>query len=165
MALKTIDITISEENRDKGKSFRITEMPALQLDDWSMRALFMLARAGASIPEEMLSGGAASLATMQGLGLQAILFIPYEQAKPLLAELLACVRIKEPAIVRDLSPNDIEEASTLRLLRGEALKLHIGFFPDGARLSSTSGAQTSSSSNTPTSAAPSAPSSHPGKHR
>jgi hypothetical protein len=126
---KTIDVSIAADGRDKGKTFCITEMPALQAEAWATRALFMLSKAGATIPDSVLSGGMASMAAMAGVGIQALLYVPYEDAKPLLDELMRCVRIKEIAVTRDLTPDDIEEIGTFFTLRGEALKLHVGFFP------------------------------------
>lgn len=165
MPRKTTDVTVTDANRDHGKTFRITEMAAIAADDWGMRVLFALAKAGANIPPEVMSGAMASLAQFQGLGMQALLYLPTEVAKPLLGELMQCVKIKEPALIRDLTPDDIEESSTFRLLRGEALKLHLGFSPGVEQSSSTSPPPTSSSSPIPTSAAPSAPASRPARRR
>lgn len=134
---KTTEVTIAAEGRDKGKIFQITEMPALQAEDWATRALFSLAKSGANIPPEILSGGMQSIASLAGLGIQALLFVPYADMKPLLDELLRCVKFKEPAITRDLMPDDIEEIATFFTLRGEALKLHINFSLDAAGSKST----------------------------
>ena len=160
---KTVDVTITEENRDIGKTFKITEMAALDADDWGLRVLFALAQSGVNIPPEVLAGGMASLAAMQTMGLQALLYVPAEISRPLLKELIRCVKIVEPAITRDLTPTDIEETSTFNLLRGKALSLHLGFSPGVEPSSSTSAPQRSSLSPTPTSPAPSAPSSRPAR--
>lgn len=157
---KTTDVTIEAEGRDKGKMFRVTEMPALQAETWAMRALFMLAKSGANIPQELTAGGMSTIAT---LGLQALLYVDYNDAKPLLDELLTCIKIKEPNIVRDLAPDDVEEVQTFFTLRGEALKLHLGFFQSAEPSKSSSEDRTSSSSTTQTSHERSARSSHPAK--
>lgn len=129
MPRKSTQITITAEGRDKDKTFVITEMAALQAEDWATRALFSLAKSGANIPVELMKGGMASMGT---LGVQALLYMSYEEAKPLLDDLMRCVKIKEPAIVRNLTPDDIEEINTFFTLRGEALKLHLAFFLDDA---------------------------------
>ena len=43
--LKSVDITI-EEGRDKGKRFKITEMPAVKMDKWATKALLILGKSG-----------------------------------------------------------------------------------------------------------------------
>lgn len=129
---KELAITITAEGRDKGKTFLITEMPALEAERWATRALFTLAKAGANIPDELMNGGMASFAALSGLGIQALLFIPYDDAAPLLDRLLDCVAVKEPLLVRPRTPDDIEEINTFFTLRGEALKLHVSFFQDGS---------------------------------
>lgn len=40
--LKSVEITV-EEGRDKGKKFKITEMPAVKMDKWATKALLILA--------------------------------------------------------------------------------------------------------------------------
>lgn len=127
---KEIDVTVTADGRDKGKTFVIKEMDAVSADEWATRALFTLAKSGANIPPELMSGGMASFAAMSGLGIQALLFVPYDEAKPLLASLIKCASIKEASATRALTPDDIEEIATFALLRGEALKLHVGFFRD-----------------------------------
>ena len=47
MARKVEYITIDQEGRDQGKTFKITEMPALKAEKWATRAFLALA---ASVP-------------------------------------------------------------------------------------------------------------------
>ena len=127
---KTLDITIDAEGRDKGKTFHLTEMPAWQAEKWATKALFLLARSGVDVPPDILSGGMQTIAVM---GLQALLSVKFEDAEPLLDEMLACIQIQEQAIMRPLTKDDIEEIATYGTLRWEVLKLHVGFSSAGAR--------------------------------
>lgn len=151
---KERDVTITEENRDKGKTFHLTEMAAIPATKWATKVLFAIAQSGVDLSPEILSGGMASMAF---LGIQALLRVHYEVAEPLLDELMTCVQVKEPAVTRPLTSNDIEEVSTVFKLYGEVLQLHTGFSLAGALSKSTAPAPTSNSSTTQTSMSPSAP--------
>lgn len=140
---KTVVIENDAENRDKGKIFLLTEAPALKAERWGIRAVLALANAGAEIPDDAIAGG---MATMAVAGLEALRQLEYEDARPLLDEMLDCVQIasdpKHPNITRPLvrsegDGDDIEELSTLLLLRQEVFNLHVDFFLRG-RLSKTS---------------------------
>lgn len=61
---KTIDVTISAEGRDKGKTFRLTELPAAQGEDWAAYALNAMARAGTPLPEDVQQAGMAAIGAM-----------------------------------------------------------------------------------------------------
>ncbi len=130
MARKVQSVTISqaENNRDSGKVFILTEMPASQAEEWALRALSALAGSGVDVPDDIATSG------MQGvfrMGLAAFGGLPWDKAKPLLGEMFACVRIQpnpsNPDIVRSLVEDDIEEISTRILLRKNLLTLHVGF--------------------------------------
>lgn len=153
MGRKTADITIAEDNRDVGKTFHLTEMAAIPATKWATKVLFAIAQSGVDLSPEILAGGMASMAF---LGIQALLHVNYEVAEPLLAELLTCVQVKEPAVIRPLTPNDIEEVSTVFKLYGEVLQMHTGFSLAGALSKSSAPAPTSTSSTTPMSIQPSA---------
>jgi len=138
------------ENRDAGKVFRIREMPAMQAEKWAMRALMAIARSGADIGAAV-GGGMQELA---GAGLQALMSLRFEDAEPLLDEMMECVSIRpdprNPQIDRPLTPDDIEEVSTMLALRSEVLHLHTGFSVAGAGSRSTSPIRSSASSSSPT---------------
>ena len=124
---RTAEITISSEdpdNRDRGKTFLITEMSAARAEKWAARALLALTSAGVEVPDELENAGIAAIAAM---GLQALSGLTFAQAEPLMDEMFECIQIKEPAITRRLTEDDIEEISTRILLRGEVLSLHLGF--------------------------------------
>lgn len=138
---KTTTVTIDQENRDKGKSFLITEMPAHQAEEWATRAL--LAISNINLPEDFKSLGMQGVAK---LGLQAITAIDFETAKPLLDEMMDCVQIIMPAITRPLLDNDIEEVGTRLKLRKAIFELHTGF--SLADLKSISGSESAEAQTT-----------------
>lgn len=137
MARKQITVVISAEGRDRDKVFQITEKPARQVEDWAIRAFMGMARSGAEIPEDVKDAGFAGLITM---GLKAIAGMHYADAKPLLDEMISCVKIiPDPAnqnIIRALIDEDIEEVATFLQLRKEVFELHANFSAIVARLSS-----------------------------
>lgn len=123
-------ITI-QDGADK-KNFTITPMSAYQAEQWLYRAAFALGR-GAEDVQQVFSGNPADL-------LRSILSIPYESAKPLLDDLLACCAIVHGKSIRRLTNPDecssIENPLTLTKLRIESLKVNFGFFFDGNALNS-----------------------------
>lgn len=126
MARKQIDITI-EDGRDKGKTFRIEEMSAVQMDKWAMKALGLLGRDGADIS---LVGNM----TLQDM-LASISKAPVEEVQPLFDELLACCSFVKDGTLIQLKGNIIdsivEDWTTLTQLKVEALKLNLGFLEQG----------------------------------
>src|SRR5262252_3554336 len=138
MARKSIDVTIAEDNRDKGHTYRITEMPARDGEDWAYELGLILFRGGA-ITQEQLDLGMAGLASLaftailRGLGL-----INFRaDVKPLLDRMLRCIEfvpdLRNPAIPpRPLLPEEPEEVTTLVHLRREWIALHLGFSSAGA---------------------------------
>lgn len=123
---KTKIVTIETENRDKGKTYLLTEMPAAQAEKWAARAFLALAKSGVEIPDDVAAAGLAGVAVS---GLAALSRIDWRDAEPLLDEMMACVKIQEKLLTRVLDPNaeDIEEVATRLLLRKELLELHLGF--------------------------------------
>lgn len=122
---RTIDVTISEKNRDEGKVFRITEKSAAEAEDWAMRALVLLTKAGVDIPANSGMAGIAAGA-LNHLGQ-----LPFDDAKMLLDQMFTCIeRVPDPSkpmMVRALVDTDTEEVMTRIRLRGEVLALHTGF--------------------------------------
>ncbi|WP_270425575.1 hypothetical protein [Klebsiella variicola] len=152
MARKSIIFTVEANNRDKGKQFKITEMPASKADSWAMQLAFAVLSAGITVPDNMLSALRTGLSPepkeedsearalyesvmatgMAGLakwGISSLAKIPYAQSKPLMDELLSCVSfIGGNGIETPLTADgQVEEVSTLLRLRIEAFKLHIAF--------------------------------------
>lgn len=147
MARKVSEYTVETEGRDKGKVFVLTEMPAAQAEKWAMRAILAAAKSGIDI------GNAAGMG-MQGvaiLGISAMTNMAWDEAEPLLDEMMTCVKIKEQSGARELFSEDIEEVSTRFQLRRAVLELHVGFSLAGDGSKSTSDSSASNSSNAKTS--------------
>src|ERR1051325_8547687 len=138
MARKVKDVRITTEGRDKGKWFRITEVPALQAERWAMRLLLACGRVGLDIPMNP-SQDAFDLLLQQGLG--ALLRMHPDDAQPLLDEMLGCIRVirdvRHPEGEFTLMDGDIEEVRTLLQLRQEIIALHTNFSLPGAQSDST----------------------------
>jgi len=166
-------ITVDGEGRDRGKTFLLLEMPAMQAEKWATKALLAMGRAGVEVPEDALQAGALGVLL---LGLAGVQQMRFEDAEPLLDEMMTCVSfvpdpskvdplagrpISRPLITSDDSA-DIEEVSTLLQLRGEVVELHVGFSP-AAVLSNMAAALTSRQQTTSTSRKPAARSSRRAK--
>jgi len=129
MARRTKTVVIDDQDsRDAGKSFLITEMDAEGAEWWAFRVLQALLGSEAEIDFT------APLSQMARQGLGALAKLPPDQARPLLDEMMKCVRVQLPngKDSRDLLPSDIEEIGTRVKLRGAMLELHTGFFALGA---------------------------------
>ncbi|OIQ97217.1 hypothetical protein GALL_207710 [mine drainage metagenome] len=128
MARKTATIVIEAEGRDRGKQFLLREMPASQAEKWAFRALLALARAGIDLPDDPAEAGLPEIAR---IGLAALGGMAFDDAEPLMDEMMACVQAvpdpSRPAIRRPLIEDDIEEVSTRLVLRREVFQLHVGF--------------------------------------
>lgn len=142
MPRRTKTYVIADENRDKGKMFLLTEMPALQAEKWAIRAFLALAKAGLVIPDDVASRGMEAMAVA---GFNALAGMHYEDAEPLLNEMFECVRIvrdhAHPETAFPLLPDDIEEVQTILELRREVFTLHTGFLQAvvKSKLTETSG--------------------------
>lgn len=124
MARKTKVFKIDDKkSRDNGKSFLLTELDADTAEWWAIRALQGILGTDAEIELD------APLAQLARMGLAAMAKVPPEKLKPLLDEMMGCVRIKLPSggESRDLLPGDIEEVKTRVILRKEVLALHVDF--------------------------------------
>jgi hypothetical protein len=125
---RTEYITITDEGRDKGKVFLLTEMPASRAEKWAARALLALAKSGVEIPPDMANAGLAGIAVA---GMQALGKLDWEIAEILLDELMGCVQfIPDPSHkerTRPLHETDIEEVTTRLKLKGDVFTLHTGF--------------------------------------
>jgi hypothetical protein len=124
---KVISVTVPNDPRyarDIGKTYQITEMPASQAEEWAMKAIGAMSRSGADIPPEFLAGGWAVVAMV---GLKAIFAASFEDAKPLLDEMMGCVMSVQTAAVRPMIEEDIEEVSTRVWLRDQVFACHAGF--------------------------------------
>lgn len=146
MARQTITWTATR-GRDKGKQFRLTELPADQAERWFIRTMLALGNAGAQLGDAITMNGAAGFAgSFPGLlvqGIQALAGLRWEDSAPLLDEMMGCVQFVVPgqtAHAVPLAPGDacqIEEVRTRLQLRYEVLQLHVGFSLAGALPNST----------------------------
>lgn len=149
MARKTMMFTVDARNRDSGKTFKITEMPARQAEEWAVRVVCAMAGTGIDLPdgvmgtigaamqprpEEPAAAAAYDAVMASGLvglakfGLTALAKVPFAESKPLMDELLGCVEFAAtPTTVIPLDESHIEEASTWFRLKKEALSLHLAF--------------------------------------
>jgi len=121
---KTQTVTITAAGRDQGKTFLITEMPASQAENWAIRAVFAMGKSNVDIPMDAVYAGWAVVATV---GLKALLGAPYDEARPLLDEMMACVQSVQDSGTRPLIESDIDEISTRMFLRDEVFRLHANF--------------------------------------
>jgi len=139
MARRTVTVKITEEGRDRGKTFHITEMPAVQAEAWAIRALLALAT-NINVTDDEAARGMAQLSTMSMVKIAA--GMDYEDARPLMEELMACVQIvpdpSRPDVMRSDIVHDVEEVATLMKLKLETYKLHTSFSPLAVTSTSTS---------------------------
>lgn len=128
-------VTITANNRDKGKVYEIREMAAMDVEDWALKAFLAMLRGGAQIPDEIVKMGLAGLASMrvEDILLAMSSGINYADVKELMDQMLGCITYKpSPEVSRYYKPGeddmDIEEVSTLITLRKEVVTLHTDFF-------------------------------------
>lgn len=132
MSRKT-DVFVATVDRDKGKRFVITEMPALQAERWALRAILALTHAGAELPE----GEKAGFAAIALAGIQSLQKLQFAEVAPLLDEMMDCVKIipdpknidfMRPLVMNQGDGDDIEELQTIFELRERIFRLHAAFF-------------------------------------
>lgn len=130
---------VAETGRDAGKKFHIVEMSASQAESWAIKVILAVGNAGIEIPENLATQGMAGL---MAVGYMNLLKIPFDAAKPLLDEMMTCVKIVTDAgLPRTLIEDDIEEVQTRLMLRKAIWNLHMDFFLGESKLTSESEAQ------------------------
>jgi hypothetical protein len=137
--LKTAIVIVpaSEDNRDSGKQFLLTEWPAARAEKWAVRMFLALKGTGSEIAESSQRLGMVGVAFA---GLNAFLRaeVDPDVLEPLLDQMFECVKvIRDPkAVDKDtggpvatdiVSDDDIREIKTRFWLRSEVLKLHTNF--------------------------------------
>ena len=135
---------IELEDRGNKLTFKIREMSATQLEDWTMRAVLVLAGAGSDIPA---GGGVEGIGKyLAEHGLAAIGNVDYAKAKPLLDEMLGCcyrvIDRMEEKVTPETADAYIKDMTTLFKLRVEALKTNFSFFGNGSPSASPEKAST-----------------------
>lgn len=135
MARKTKTVIVPQstgerEDRDAGKHFLITELDAVRTEKWATRALLAIAGSGTDIPPEVLQMGAGAVVAA---GMRALVTMSFAEAEPLLDEMMDCIAFipdpKRPDVTRPFDHDDIEEVTTIWLLRSEVVEIHTGFSP------------------------------------
>jgi hypothetical protein len=130
---------IADIGRDTGKQFLITEMSASQAENWAFRVILAIGNSGIEIPEGLAMQGMAGL---MAIGYMNLLKIPFQDAKPLLDEMMTCVQIMPSTNVkRHLIEEDIEEVATRLQLRKAIWSLHMDFFLEESPSTSESSPQ------------------------
>jgi hypothetical protein len=133
MARKTKTVIVPQstgerENRDAGKHFLITELDAVRTEKWATRALLAISAGGADIPPEVLQMGAGAVVAA---GFRALMTMSFAEAEPLLDEMMDCIQFipdpNRPEVLRPFDHDDIEEVTTIWLLRSEVVEIHTGF--------------------------------------
>lgn len=128
---KTNDVIIPEwGERDAGKTFRLTEMPALRAEKWAWRMFLAMKGTTAEVDPAIAALGMVGVA-IRGLNSFLAADVRYEDIEPLLDEMFTCVSMirdpRHPDAATPLSDSDIEEVKTRAWLRSEVLSLHVGF--------------------------------------
>ena len=130
MARRVRLVPITGENRDSGKTFRLTEMPSNVGEKWAIRAFLALAKSGIELPDGTAEAGMAGIASV---GFKKLFSnIPFDEAEYLMDEMFKCVRFQhnpadEEQGHRAMIEADIEEISTRLKLRLAIFELHTGF--------------------------------------
>jgi hypothetical protein len=132
MPRRTEHVTIEgdpSENRDAGKVFLITEMPAIQGEKWAAQLLALLVKSGVNIPDIPKDSGMAGIAAL-GASAGPLLSVLHD---PSLDAWWDCVRYEHkpnlpPQKIIQGEGCQIEEISTITELRLAVLGLHVGFF-------------------------------------
>lgn len=141
MTRKTAYVTIDAEGRDKGKVFKLTEMPSAQSEKWAMRAFLAMAKGGVEVPDDIAESGLAGIAA---LGLKTIGLVPWQELEPLMDEMFACVQAvpdpHAPNTVTPLFAESIEEPATRLFLRKKIFGIHVDFSKLAALSTSASAA-------------------------
>lgn len=117
--------------RDAGKTFLVTEMPAMQAEKWAWKMVIAVKGTTARVPEEVAQLGMIGIA-VRGLNAFLASDVDFAKLEPLLDEMMTCVSlVRDPAhpdvATPIASPDDIEEPVTVTWLRSEVLRVHTGF--------------------------------------
>lgn len=125
---KIIDI----RDGDQTLTFKIKQMPASKLEAWIFRALLLFAGSGVRLPKGSGVREAGAFLAKKGVETFGSIKIQYEEAAPLLDEILGCcsriVENVEERCTPDTIDNYITDVTTLFKLRQEVFQLNFGFF-------------------------------------
>jgi hypothetical protein len=129
MARKEIPYVVTDENRDKGKEFIITEMSAWDADELAQDIFRAMGDSDFSaIPADVIAMGCAGLATV---GLSVLSAASPDVSRNLRDRLLQTVQIvithEGSRQVRQVKPIDFEEVSTIRTLMDQVFRVNFDF--------------------------------------
>ncbi len=129
---------ITIQDRDQELTFKIKEMPAMQLERWLLGAISALASGDMEFPvtEDRAEIAGYILSNIP----RAIASLDIDKAYPLLNEMLGCCYRTIDRVDEQCNPNTVDayimNVQTLFTLRMEAIKLNLGFlFPEAGMLS------------------------------
>lgn len=130
MARKIKDIIIATgdpENRDEGKTYRLTEMAALQAEKLGWKVAAAIGKSGVDIPDEVRHRGIDAIFTV---GMKSFVGVDFVDAEPIMDEIMECATFLPVGndTPRQIFPGDIEEITTILKIRQELVELHTGFF-------------------------------------
>lgn len=135
--LKTTTYEIPK-GRDKGKKFLITEMPAMQADEWAHRLVYQASMSGIDLKNvDILNIDTKSMTGMIEIGaaiLSVLGKIPPADSREMKFELLdRCVQIiptgGQPRSC--MWEQEILDFQNFMVLAAQALKVHVGFLVQG----------------------------------
>lgn len=135
MTIKTETIDVELKEGGESLRFRIQPFSATRGEAWILRAFLLLARAGNKFPDNLDLPSMGKF-IMSPQGIAALGCTPYEEAEPLLDELLGCcTRLlnnnSTQPVTRSTVDGYIKSPLTLLKLRMEALKVNFSFLGDG----------------------------------
>ena len=135
--LKQKTVTI-EKGRDKGKTFLITEMPAIQADEWAHRLVEQAAKSGIDLKNtDVLNLDTGSMAGMIEIGSAVFVTlgrIDYQTSRELKFDILnRCVQIVptggEPRMC--MWDQEIKDMQNFTILAAHAIGIHVDFLKQG----------------------------------
>lgn len=135
--LKKKTVTL-ENGRDKGKVFEITEMPAIQADEWAHRLIEQAANSGVDLKNvDVLEMNTQSMQGMVEIGVAVFTILGrmnYQISREMKFDLLdRCVRIVPTGgQPRECLWNDeLKEFASYTILAAHAIGIHIDFLKQG----------------------------------
>lgn len=135
--LKSKNVTI-ESGRDKGKTFKITEMPAIQADEWAHRLIEQAANSGVDLKNvDVLNLNTKSMAGMIELGAAVFTIlgrVDYQTSREMKFDILnRCVEIvtKSGESRSVMWEDEIKDFQNYTVLAAHAIGIHIDFLKQG----------------------------------
>ena len=135
--LKTKTVTI-EKGRDAGKTFLITEMPAIQADEWAHRLLEQAANSGVDLKNvDVLNVNTSSMSGMIEIGAAVFTIlgrIPADISRQMKFDLLdRCVKIipKSGGARSCVWDQEILDFQNYTTLAAQVIGIHVNFLAQG----------------------------------